>query len=136
MEQSIEKLDFEETDQMVQVHGTFPLANLPWFWSGGMLIVGTDYKGVTLSSRDANSKNAASEATNIFQNHYPEFLVSPPPPIKTSQTKPPHTVPQILHKRPNPPRLDLLGLQIARLSTDVREDERSGEWAACDRQGA
>ncbi|KIM90576.1 hypothetical protein PILCRDRAFT_812334 [Piloderma croceum F 1598] len=53
MEQSIEKLDFEETDQMVQVH---------------------DYKGVTLSSRDANSKNAASEATSIFQNHYPEFL--------------------------------------------------------------
>lgn len=25
MEQSIEKLDFEETDQMVQVHGTFSL---------------------------------------------------------------------------------------------------------------
>jgi hypothetical protein len=27
MEQSIEKLDFEETDQMVQVHGTFSLSH-------------------------------------------------------------------------------------------------------------
>jgi len=30
---------------------------------------------VTLSSRDSNSKAAASEASNIFQSHYPEFLV-------------------------------------------------------------
>jgi hypothetical protein len=30
---------------------------------------------VSLSSRDANSKAAASEASNIFQSHYPEFLV-------------------------------------------------------------
>lgn len=35
-----------------------------------------DYEGVSLRSRDANAKNAASEATNIFQSHYPEFLVS------------------------------------------------------------
>lgn len=35
-----------------------------------------DYQGVSLTNRDANSKNAASEATSIFQNHYPEFLVS------------------------------------------------------------
>ena len=28
-----------------------------------------------MSSRDANSKRAAAEATNIFQNHYPELLV-------------------------------------------------------------
>lgn len=34
-----------------------------------------DYEGVGLSSRDANSKKAASEATAIFQNYYPEFLV-------------------------------------------------------------
>jgi hypothetical protein len=31
---------------------------------------------VSLTSRDANSKNAASEATNIFSSHYPELLVS------------------------------------------------------------
>lgn len=35
-----------------------------------------DYEGVSLTSRDANSKSAASEATNIFQSHYPEMLVS------------------------------------------------------------
>ncbi|KAK7687281.1 hypothetical protein QCA50_009786 [Cerrena zonata] len=54
MEKSIELLDFETIDQMVQVH---------------------DYDGVSfLAGRDANQKAAASEATNIFQNHYPEFL--------------------------------------------------------------
>ncbi|KAI0282980.1 CRAL-TRIO domain-containing protein [Russula brevipes] len=34
-----------------------------------------DYEGVTLSSRTANSKAAASTITTIFQDHYPEFLV-------------------------------------------------------------
>ncbi len=34
-----------------------------------------DYEGVGTSSRDANSKKAAAEATAIFQNYYPEFLV-------------------------------------------------------------
>jgi len=46
-------LDFINIDQTIQVH---------------------DYDGVGLSSRDANSKAAASEATSIFGNHYPEFL--------------------------------------------------------------
>ncbi len=31
-----------------------------------------------MTSRDANQKAAASEATSIFQNHYPEFLVCCP----------------------------------------------------------
>lgn len=53
MEKSIARLDFMELDDMIQVH---------------------DYEGVSLRSRDANAKNAASEATNIFQSHYPEFL--------------------------------------------------------------
>ncbi|KAF8159559.1 CRAL-TRIO domain-containing protein [Crassisporium funariophilum] len=53
MERSVELLDFTEVDQTLQIH---------------------DYEGVSLTSRDANSKNAASEATNIFQNHYPELL--------------------------------------------------------------
>lgn len=35
-----------------------------------------DYEGVSLTSRDANSKAAASEASNIFASHYPELLVS------------------------------------------------------------
>ncbi|KAF8518948.1 CRAL-TRIO domain-containing protein [Hysterangium stoloniferum] len=53
MERGIQLIDFETIDQMVQIH---------------------DYEGVTLSSRDANSKNAANEATSIFTGHYPEFL--------------------------------------------------------------
>ncbi|KAI0076602.1 CRAL/TRIO domain-containing protein [Panus rudis PR-1116 ss-1] len=54
MEKSIELLDFQSIDQMVQIH---------------------DYDGVSLlSGRDPNQKAAAAEATNIFQNHYPEFL--------------------------------------------------------------
>ncbi|KAL4065966.1 CRAL-TRIO domain-containing protein [Scleroderma citrinum] len=53
MEQTIALLDFETVDQVVQIH---------------------DYEGVSLSSRTENSKNAASEASSIFQSHYPEFL--------------------------------------------------------------
>jgi phosphatidylinositol transfer protein SFH5 len=34
-----------------------------------------DYQGVTLSSRTVNSKAAASTITDLFQKHYPEFLV-------------------------------------------------------------
>ena len=34
-----------------------------------------DYEGVSMTQRDAHQKAAAKEATNIFQNHYPEFLV-------------------------------------------------------------
>ncbi|KAH7920377.1 CRAL/TRIO domain-containing protein [Leucogyrophana mollusca] len=53
MERSIALLDFETVDQMVQIH---------------------DYEGVSMSSRTTNSKNAAAEASSIFQGHYPEFL--------------------------------------------------------------
>ncbi|KAI0309624.1 CRAL-TRIO domain-containing protein [Amylostereum chailletii] len=53
MEEGIKLLDYENVDQMVQVH---------------------DYEGVGWNSRDANSKAAASEISNIFSNHYPEFL--------------------------------------------------------------
>ncbi|KAF8830195.1 hypothetical protein HHX47_DHR2000454 [Lentinula edodes] len=53
MEKSIELLDFETTDQMIQVH---------------------DYAGVSMTSCDTNSKNAASKASSIFSSHYPELL--------------------------------------------------------------
>lgn len=53
MEKSIRLLDFETQDQMIQIH---------------------DYAGASFFGRDSNQKAAASEATNIFQNHYPEFL--------------------------------------------------------------
>ncbi|KAF6761489.1 CRAL-TRIO domain-containing protein [Ephemerocybe angulata] len=52
-ERSVALLDFTEVDQLIQVH---------------------DYAGVSLTSRDANSKAAAKEATNIFGSHYPELL--------------------------------------------------------------
>lgn len=53
-ERMMQMLDFETVDQTLQVH---------------------DYLGVGLTtSRDANSKNAAREATNIFASHYPELL--------------------------------------------------------------
>ncbi|KAI5118679.1 hypothetical protein M0805_003616 [Coniferiporia weirii] len=53
MEKGIALLDFENVDQMIQVH---------------------DYEGVGLNSRDANSKKAASETTPLLQDHYPETL--------------------------------------------------------------
>lgn len=54
MEKGIALLDFENVDQLLQVH---------------------DYEGVKSSDRTQESKNAASEATSIFSGHYPEFLV-------------------------------------------------------------
>ncbi|KAL1748202.1 CRAL-TRIO domain-containing protein, partial [Schizophyllum fasciatum] len=53
MEKSIDHLDFENVDQAVQVH---------------------DYAGVSMSSRTPQSKQAASEASKIFGDHYPELL--------------------------------------------------------------
>jgi len=53
MERGITLIDFVNVDSMVQVH---------------------DYEGVGLGSRDANSKAAASQASKIFQDYYPEFL--------------------------------------------------------------
>jgi phosphatidylinositol transfer protein SFH5 len=55
MEKTVRLLDYEKFDQMLQVH---------------------DYDGVNfMGGRDANQKAAASEATKIFQENYPEFLV-------------------------------------------------------------
>ncbi|KAG7094001.1 hypothetical protein E1B28_007630 [Marasmius oreades] len=53
MEKGLKSLDFETVDQQIQVH---------------------DYEGVSMTSRDANSKNAASQASSIFGAHYPELL--------------------------------------------------------------
>lgn len=75
MEQSILRLDFNDIDQVVQVHGTRP-AHTNALNIIEIIHTYPDYEGVSMRNRDANSKNAASEATSIFQNHYPEFLVS------------------------------------------------------------
>ena len=73
MEQSIELLDFETVDQMVQIHGTFCAVSDGTSRSQERRTA--DYEGVSMTQRDAHQKAAAKEATNIFQNHYPEFLV-------------------------------------------------------------
>ena len=75
MEKGIAELDFENVDQMIQVHGTSPLLIFKKKSWGVLMRICIDYEGVGLTSRDANSKKAASEATAIFQNYYPEFLV-------------------------------------------------------------
>lgn len=80
MEKSIQLLDFENTDQMIQVHGKFRRLNIcnGTFISFSLILfsmITPDYQGVSMTSRDANSKAAASQATAIFQNYYPEFLV-------------------------------------------------------------
>jgi len=46
-------LDFETVDSAVQIH---------------------DYEGVSFTKRHPGSKVAASEATKIFQDYYPELL--------------------------------------------------------------
>ena len=66
------ELDFNEVDQTIQVHGEYISSIVDEAINRSRL---SDYAGVGLSSRDANSKAAANEATNIFQSHYPEFLV-------------------------------------------------------------
>lgn len=71
MEKCMALLDFREIDQCIQIHGTFLSFCFPYSYHLSPI----DYEGVSLTSRDANSKNAASEATNIFQSHYPEMLV-------------------------------------------------------------
>ncbi|KAJ6619967.1 CRAL-TRIO domain-containing protein [Mycena sp. CBHHK59/15] len=53
MEKSVALLDFTTVDQMIQIH---------------------DYEGVSMSSRTPASKNAASQASNMFSSHYPELL--------------------------------------------------------------
>lgn len=53
MEQSVLEMDLNHVDQMIQIH---------------------DYDGVSMTSRDANSKRAANEASSIFGAHYPEFI--------------------------------------------------------------
>ncbi|KAG8749040.1 Non-classical phosphatidylinositol transfer protein (PITP) [Ceratobasidium sp. 428] len=53
MERGLREIDFVNVDAMVQVH---------------------DYAEVSMTSRDANSKKAAAEATKLFQDYYPELL--------------------------------------------------------------
>lgn len=73
MERGITQIDFINVDSMVQVHGKPPVFQR--FSAKFLHLVSTDYEGVGFGSRDANSKAAASQASKIFQDYYPEFLV-------------------------------------------------------------
>ena len=90
MEESIKLLDFETIDQFLQIH---------------------DYAGVSMMSRDANQKAAASEATNIFQNHYPEFLVCCGPVCPSNVTDHGrHIGVEVLRQRADVHGVDVLGI--------------------------
>ena len=73
MERGITSIDFVNVDSMVQVHGKPSVS--PSFSTNFPHPMLTDYEGVGFGSRDANSKAAASQASKIFQDYYPEFLV-------------------------------------------------------------
>jgi len=73
MERGIALIDFVNVDSMVQVHGNSSVS--PRFSPKSPYAILTDYEGVGIGSRDANSKAAAGQASKIFQDYYPEFLV-------------------------------------------------------------
>ncbi|ELU43547.1 beta-xylosidase [Rhizoctonia solani AG-1 IA] len=85
MERGLREIDFVNVDSMVQVH---------------------DYAGVSMTSRDANSKKAAADASKLFQDYYPELLADL--------------------------KLDLLVVQAARIGTDVGQDESGRNWSSDD----
>lgn len=108
MEKSVRLLNFETLDQMIQVH---------------------DYDGVSLmGGRDANQKAAAGEATNIFQNHYPEFLVSLSVTILVRRPLTVLSGSQVLHQRSHFPHLDLLGLQDRFVCQDLLQVGCRRHW--------
>lgn len=74
MERSVLLLDFETVDQTVQIHGRTTGTRQFCNFDNQCL----DYLGVGMGSRTPESKRAVAEATNIFQSHYPELLVSVP----------------------------------------------------------
>lgn len=74
MERGIALIDFVNTDSMIQVHGN-PTPLLSPCFLAVSLTESTDHEGVGLRSQTANTKAAAAQATKIFQDYYPEFLV-------------------------------------------------------------
>ena len=83
-----------------------------------------DYAGVKMSSRTANSKAAASEATNIFQSHYPELLVSMLASTIATSSKSEilYLAQKILYQCAYLPHLDILGIPIDGLFRNICKD--------------
>jgi hypothetical protein len=120
-------IDFVNVDSMVQVHGNTPA--FPAFLSQLPHAVSIDYEGVGLGSRDANSKAAAGQASKIFQDYYPEFLVCIlDSPYRYPISSLPYVVQEVLHQRPNLHDLGILVVQASYLRQHVGEDERCWQW--------
>ena len=70
MEKTVLMLDLEKVDATVQIHGTCGQTFAEYATHQS-----ADYEGVSMSDRNADSKKASSELTEIFRDYYPELLV-------------------------------------------------------------
>ena len=103
------------------------------------MILEIDYEGVSLGSRTANSKAAASTISDVFQKHYPEFLVRVP--LRHLRAHEINLDPsalgaQVLCERPSDHDVDFLALQAHFVSRDSGQDESRRHWPAHDREGS
>ena len=89
-----------------------------------------------LTSRDAKSKAAASEATNIFQSHYPELLVCFLNFVLGPEVKLCSIVQEIFRQRTNSHELDLLDLQASFTLGHFSQNVSRGDWTPCAWKGA
>jgi hypothetical protein len=133
MERGIASIDFINVDSMVQIHGDSSLFR--FLCKKRNLRRSIDYEGVGLGSRDANSKAAASQASKIFQDYYPELLVRV---LSSSYMYQPSTlaVQEVLHQRSDIHDLDILVVQTTDLCQHVGQDERCWQWYRCDQRGS
>lgn len=116
MEKGLHQVDFATVDSLIQVH---------------------DYDGVSMTSRDAESKKAAAEATKIFQDHYPELLVRAIQNTASScqgniltilicAVSFSTTARQVLCQRSDADDMDILVVQTTRVCTDLCQTQAGG----------
>lgn len=114
---------------MVQIHGLFYNPTSSILLVTMTCLIRLDYEGDGMSSRTENLKRAASEASKIFQDHYPEFLVcllfalNSLPLIDLVGIS---SVPQIFCQCTLIPDLDLLVVQTFSLVGHSRQDDGRG----------
>src|ERR1700742_5003621 len=99
-----------------------------------------------MSSRTANSKAAASTISDLFQKHYPEFLVRLfllLPPFQTFPKKNPNPLmplfslgAQVFRECARDHDVDILALQAHFIRCDVGQDEGRRHGSTHDREGA
>jgi len=69
MERSLRDVDFINVDSVVQIDGEFICHRSPPYESCTHYL--KDYEGINMENRDAESKKAMSEASNLFEDYYP-----------------------------------------------------------------